>query len=367
MSTQFQAEISEFKVSRFQIPTVTSEADGTLDWDSTTLILIELRAGETWGLGYTYGHRSITELATDLLKQCVRGKNAFDIPKIWGDLGVQIRNNGEVGLTAMAISAIDIALWDLKAKSLKTSLTSLLGQAQPKVEVYGSGGYTNYSDEQLKTQLSEWKKLGIQKFKIKVGRDFERDVYRVKQAREIIGPQAELFVDGNGAYDFQTALKISEIFAKSNVTWFEQPIDPFNLDGMRELKHRLPAGMNLASGEYIYDLSDLQYGIENQSQDFIQLDATRCKGITGFIKSANTCEASRIPISSHCGPSAHVALGCAFRNFKHIEYFYDHSRIEKLFFDGVIDVKDGFLSPDPKALGHGLTLKKSAENEKYKS
>jgi L-alanine-DL-glutamate epimerase-like enolase superfamily enzyme len=266
----------------------------------------------------------------------------------------------------MAVSAIDIALWDLKAKCLDVSLSEFLGQAKAKIEVYGSGGFTNYTDDQMKTQLTNWAKLGIKKFKVKVGRDPDRDRYRVKNAREVIGEKAELFVDANGAYDFQTALLLSEDFAKSRVTWFEQPIDPFDLDGMKELKRRLPPGMNLATGEYIYDLSDLQYAIENQAQDFIQLDATRCKGFSGFIKGADACEMHRIPISSHCAPTLHVALGCAFTHFKHIEYFYDHARIENLFFEGVPEVRNGFLSPDLSRPGHGLVLK-TKEMEKYKA
>jgi L-alanine-DL-glutamate epimerase-like enolase superfamily enzyme len=364
-SASYSPRVTDSKVSVFEIPTETPEADGTIEWDSTTLLLVEVHADGKTGLGYSYGHRCLVSLIEDLLTRCVKGKNVLNLPEIWGSLGHTVRNNGEVGLTSMAISAIDIALWDLKAKILQVSLSELLGQTRPRVPVYGSGGFTNYSDEKMKAQLQQWTKQGIRKFKIKVGTDPDQDPYRVKKVREVVGDQAELFVDANGAYDFQTALKLSEAFSKFNVTWFEQPIDPFNLDGMRELKRRLPAGMNLASGEYIYDLSDLQYGIENQAQDFIQLDATRCKGFTGFIKGAHACEMHRIPISSHCAPSLHVALGCALPNFKHIEYFFDHGRIENLIFDGVPEVIDGTLTPDLTQPGHGLKFKAQAA-EKYK-
>jgi L-alanine-DL-glutamate epimerase-like enolase superfamily enzyme len=365
MNSHQIAEITDFRATVFKIPTETFEADGTFEWDSTTLLLVELCANGKWGLGYTYGHRCLAMLVEDLMKKCVAGQNAFDIPLIWENLLHQIRNNGEVGLTAMGISAIDHALWDLKAKCLDVSLCELLGRVRDHVPVYGSGGFTNYSDDQLRVQLSNWLELGISRFKIKVGRDIERDLDRVRKARQIIGDHAELFVDANGAYDFQTALKISHEFARSGVSWYEQPILPSDLEALEELKRRLPPGMNLASGEYIYDLSELSYRLKFRAQHFIQLDSTRCKGITGFVKAVNSCELSDVPVSSHCAPSLHVALGCAFKNFKHIEYFFDHSRIENLIFTGVPQVQNGCLSPQTSKPGNGLELNRSVA-EKYR-
>jgi L-alanine-DL-glutamate epimerase-like enolase superfamily enzyme len=357
--------ITEFKVSTYQIPTETPESDGTLDWNATGLILVELKAGGKTGLGYSYANLAFAKIVEELLKKVVAQGNAMDLPQLWGKLVRHVRNDGEMGGTAMAISAIDNALWDLKAKILGVSLAALFGQCRESIDAYGSGGFTDYSFEQLRTQIQNWQKTGISKFKMKIGTHVEDDAKRVHFVRECIGGEAELFVDANGAYDFQTTLLMAENFARDRVTWFEEPIPPGDVKGMKELKKRLPPGMNLAVGEYIYDFSDLAFRLGNEAEDFIQLDATRCKGMSGFIRGAAACEIAYLPVSSHCAPSIHIALACSIPNFKHLEYFYDHSRIENLLFEGVIQPKNGKLAPDLSRPGIGLEFKR-ADAEKYK-
>jgi L-alanine-DL-glutamate epimerase-like enolase superfamily enzyme len=359
MHSYSHSRIDEARVSAYKIPTDAPESDGTFEWNSTTLVLVELRSGDYWGLGYTYGHASLCGLIEELLQKCVKKTLVQNAPKTWLDLIDQVRNEGQVGGTAMAISAIDIALWDLKAQCLKISLSELLGRVRETVPVYGSGGFTSYSSEQLQTQFENWKRDGISRFKMKVGRNSKEDIGRVRFARECIGNEAELFVDANGAYDLPTALAMSDVFAKSGVTWFEQPIDPTDYNGMRHLRMRLPHGMSLATGEYIYDFQGVLDQLETDSGDFLQLDVTRCKGLTGYLKSAATCEIYHMPISSHCAPSLHVALGCALPGFRHIEYFHDHQQIEELFFDGTPKPVHGQLSPTDHP-GLGLRFKPDA-------
>jgi L-alanine-DL-glutamate epimerase-like enolase superfamily enzyme len=365
MATPERVPITHFQVSTFTIPTETPESDGTLDWSSTSLILVELKAGGQWGLGYTYANPAFAKLVEALIPKAVMHENALDIAAIWGKLVHLVRNDGEMGATAMAISAIDNALWDLKAKILALPLASLFGQCRPAIEIYGSGGFTSYTSQQLQHQIQNWQKSGITKFKMKVGTHPEADLGRVRFARECIGESAELFVDANGAYDYQMALSFADEFAKQKVTWFEEPIPPGDVKGMKELKASLPHGMNLAVGEYIYDSSDLLFRLNKDFEDFIQLDTTRCKGMTSFLKMAAACEIHYLPISSHCAPSMHIALACALPGFRHLEYFFDHSRIEAMLFDGAVQPVKGMLAPDLSRPGVGLELKR-ADAERYR-
>ena len=269
------------------------------------------------------------------------------------------RNLGRPGVVSMAISAVDIALWDLKARLLHLPLITLLGPARESVPVYGSGGFTSYSDQQLQHQLSKWVEQGIMRVKMKVGRDPAADVRRVEIARAAIGPNAELFVDANGAYSRKQALKQAWKFADMNVSWFEEPVSSDDLAGLRLLRDRGPAGVEIAAGEYGYDAGYFRRMLASGAVDVLQADATRCGGITGFLQAAALCEAHHVPLSAHTAPSVHTHLGCAVTPLRHLEYFHDHVRIESMFFDGFRQPVNGELSPDLSRPGMGIELKRA--------
>lgn len=228
----------------------------------------------------------------------------------------------------MAISAVDSALWDLKAKLLNIPLASLLGSAQPSVEVYGSGGFTSYSIEKLQKQLSGWVEKGIKAVKMKIGRHLDKDVARVKAARKAIGQHAGLFVDANGAYSRKQALAIAERFAELGVSWFEEPVTSDDLEGLR-VRDRAPAGMDIAAGEYGYDVVYFKRMLDAQAVDVQQADASRCAGISEFLRVGALCDAANMPMSAHTSPSLHLHPCCALPRLRNIEYFHDHVRIEK--------------------------------------
>ena len=161
------------------------------------------------------------------------------------------RNYGSEGIAATALSAVDIALWDLKAKLLGQPLAKLLGICRDSAPVYGSGGFTSYDDNQLRAQLGGWVKEGIPRVKMKIGTNPQEDPHRVASAREAIGDATELFVDANGAYSRKQALYFAQLFAeKQSVKWFEEPVSSDDLEGLRLLRDRAPAGMDIAAGEY---------------------------------------------------------------------------------------------------------------------
>ena len=359
-----QFPIERFRVSAYKIPTDFPESDGTLAWDSTTLILVELFSAGKSGLGYTYGHESVAFLIKDYLAKQVTGKNTLTIGSIWLELYQSIRNLGNTGLGTMAISAIDMAMWDLKAKIIELPLSLLVNAYHTSVPIYGSGGFTSYSIEQLQAQLSGWISEGISRVKIKIGREPKYDLQRVQAAREAIGENAELYVDANGAYTRQQALWFAEAMSDFKVNWFEEPVIAEDLEGLGFIKQRTPAGMEIAAGEYNYNLHDFKNMLEAQAVDVLQADATRCGGFTGFLNAAALSEAAHIPFSSHTAPQLHAHIALAVPNFKTLEYFHDHVRIENMLFDGVLKPKNGALQPDLFRPGLGLEFKRK-DAEKY--
>jgi L-alanine-DL-glutamate epimerase-like enolase superfamily enzyme len=347
--------IDRVAISAFEIPTDRAEQDGTLSWRKTTLVLVEVAAGGLTSLAYTYADGATAKLIEDMLAPLVLGNDVFATQAAYAKMRIATRNLGGDGITAMAISAVDLALWDLKARWLDLPLSGLLGAARSSVPVYGSGGFTSYDRETLQRQLAGWVGQGIRKVKIKVGAHPEQDLERVREAREAIGEHAELFVDANGAYSAKRALQQAEQFARFGVAWFEEPVSSDNLDGLRFVKDHAPVGMDIAAGEYGYRLGYFSNVLQARAVDVMQLDATRCGGVTGFLRAAHVCEAFEIPLSTHCAPALHVHLGAAFDTVRHLEYFHDHARIEGMLL-GARAPDDGGLEIAPSQRGFGLEL-----------
>ena len=356
--------IREITVGAYTVPTDLPESDGTLAWDQTTVILVRAAAADKIGIGYTYADIPTANLIKDLLVPLVQGKSAMDVPTRWAEMRHAIRNLGRPGICSMAIAAVDAAIWDLKAALLGLPLVSLLGAAQPSAEIYGSGGFTSYSNKQLQEQLSGWVDQGIKAVKMKIGRDPARDFERVQAARDSIGNDASLYVDANGAYSRKQALEMAQKFADLGVTWFEEPVTSDDLEGLNLIRNRAPAGMDIAAGEYGYDLAYFKRMLEAGAVDVQQADASRCAGISEFLRVAALCDAANTSMSAHTSPSLHLHPCCALSRLRNIEYFHDHVRIENMFFDGVIQPKDGRLHPDLTRPGMGLEFKK-ADAERY--
>jgi L-alanine-DL-glutamate epimerase-like enolase superfamily enzyme len=356
--------ITDVKASAYQIPTDFPESDGTLEWNKTTLVLAEITAGGQTGIGYSYADVATAVFIRKFLAQKITGEDAMALRSTWKRMNEEARNLGSTSIVAMGISAIDCALSDLRAKIFGVSLSTLLGPVRERVPVYGSGGFTSYSIKQLEKQLSGWAEQGIRRVKMKVGRDPSVDPERVRAAREAIGPGVQLFVDANGAYTRKQALAMADKFAELEVTWFEEPVVADDLRGLHLVRDRAPAGMDIAAGEYGYDLSYFHRMLDAQAVDTLQADVTRCSGITGFLKVATLCEAYHLPLSAHCAPAQHVHVACAALAMKHIEYFHDHVRIERMLFDGLPELVNGELRPDLSRPGCGLEFKR-ADADKF--
>lgn len=233
-------QIKELRTSAYTIPTDYPESDGTLQWDSTTMVLVEILGGNETGLGYTYADAGVAVFIEKTLKPIVLGLDCFNIPVIRGAMITAGRNNGNEGMAAMGLSAVDHALWDLKAKLLAVPLALLLGMKRERVPIYGSGGFTSYPVDRLQKQLAGWVGEGIGRVKMKIGREPEKDLYRVKMARQAIGDYAQLFVDANGAYGVKQAVDMANQFKDEGITWLEEPVPSSNLKGLEFIRKKIP-------------------------------------------------------------------------------------------------------------------------------
>ncbi len=358
------AAITSGTISAVRVPTDQPESDGTAAWDSTTVVLIELTAAGVTGLGFSYTNESAASVCHELIQKAIVGRDAFDIPSLHSALDREVRNWGRPGLVSTAISAIDICLWDLKARLLERPLLSILGRSRSEIPAYGSGGFTSYTQKQLLDQLTGWASDGLPAVKMKIGRDPDHDLERVSAVQTVLKGRAELYVDANGAYTRKQALDKATKFGALGVTWFEEPVTSDDRAGLHMLVEHAPPVMNIAAGEYCYVLDDARLLIDAQAVDVLQADVTRCGGITNFLKIGHFCEACHVPLSAHTSPSIHGTLCCALAPAINVEYFHDHARLEAMLFDGALRPVNGNMRPDFSRPGLGLDLKR-ADAEKF--
>ncbi len=362
------ARIDGIAVAAYEIPTDGpdgEEADGTLTWTSTTIVVVTAAAEGTAGIGYTYGDVAVAHMIESKLKPVVTGGDPFQVCALWYQQMAEIRNAGRSGVGAMALAAVDIALWDLKAKLIGLPLYRILPAFHDQVPVYGSGGFCNYSLERLRDQVSGWVEQGIPRVKIKTSRHPEQDPERLTACREAIGDTVELMTDANGALTRKDALYWARRFREEwNVGWLEEPVTSDDLAGLRLIRDQGPPGLDVTAGEYGFVLKDFHDLLQAGAVDCLQADVTRCGGITGLLQVAGLASAHQIELSAHCAPAVSAHAFCAVPKLRHLEYFHDHARLEPMMFEGTLSPTDGVLRPHPHRAGLGIVLK-AADAEPY--
>jgi L-alanine-DL-glutamate epimerase-like enolase superfamily enzyme len=353
------AAIDGVSTTVYRVPTATpEESDGTLTWDSTGVVVVEISADGITGLGYTYCDPAAADVIDRTLVDVLRRADPLMPERAFAQMQVQLRQLGHVGVAAMALSAVDIALWDLKAKLLGACLADALPRFHEGVPIYGSGGFTNLTDDELRAQIQEWCDMGLSRMKLKVGRHPGEDPRRIELAREVAGPETELMVDANGAFTPSQALEWAERFRALGVRYFEEPVSSQDLDGLARVRAGAPAGQAIAAGEYGWNLPYFERMIAAGSVDILQADVTRCGGITNMLRIDGLCRARNLPFSAHCAPAVSAHVCCAMESALHIEYFYDHYRIERMLFHGTLEPVDERLVPDRSRPGLGLELRR---------
>jgi L-alanine-DL-glutamate epimerase-like enolase superfamily enzyme len=350
-------KIDRLEATAYTIPSDSPESDGTKEWDSTTWVVVHAHAGGEAGLGYTYAPSSAAHLITSMLAEMVHGEPALAPQRVNRKLRAALRDAGQAGLGALALSAVDIALHDLRARLLGLPLTVALGAVRDNVPIYGSGGFTTYDGARVAEQLGGWASSGIPRVKMKIGRHPEQDAERLEAARAAIGPDVELMVDANGAFSPDGALGWAASHSQYGIAYFEEPVSSDDLPGLRHLRQRLSPEIAVAAGEYTWSPFDTRRLLESEAVDIVQADVTRCGGITGLLEIDALCLAGLRPFSAHCAPALMAHVGCAMASLIHSEYFHDHVRIEQMLLSGVPPVRDGALWPDPGVAGHGLSLR----------
>lgn len=352
-------EALECAVYRFPAPE--PEGDGTLSWDATVAVTVTAHAGGATGLGWTYSTGAAAGVVREQLASAVVGHPVADIEACWSAMVRTCRNLGTRGLVMQAVSAVDVALWDLKARLAGVSLAALLGTARDTVPVYGSGGFTTLDDEQLSEQVDGWLAAGCRAVKIKVaeswGTELDRDLRRVAALRDLVGTDVEVMVDANGGYNRGQARRMGAAYDDLGVRWFEEPVSSDDLTGLAAT--RAAVRCDVAAGEYaanVYDAAALCPVV-----DCLQLDATRCGGYTGFRRAAAVAASAGLDVSGHCAPALHLPIAAAVPNLRHMEWFIDHVRLEPLLLDGVPPVGAGVMRVDHAVTGHGLRLADGAE------
>ena len=360
--------VDQVEVRVYTVPTDVPEADGTLSWHSTTMVLVQVRSGDTHGLGWTYGPPACAAVVRDNLADLVVGRDAMAVTGTSQAMIRATRNSSRPGVVGYAIGAVDIALWDLKARLLELPLFRLLGTVRDSVPVYGSGGFTSYDDLQLRGQLEHWAlEQRIPRVKIKIGESWgsceARDLARMAQARDVIGPDTELFVDANGGYGRKQAVRVLRAADDLDVRWFEEPVSSDDLEGLREVRDNVRA--DVTAGEYGWDVYYFRRMCAAGAVDCLQVDASRCGGITEWMRAAAVAASFGLEVSGHCAPHLHAHAAAATPNLRHLEWFHDHVRIENIFFDGTFDPTGGQITPDPHRPGLGLTLR-GRDIERYR-
>ena len=355
--------VARLEARAYEVPTDQPEADGTLEWDSTTVVVVRAATEDgTVGTGWTYASAACVPLVTGELSSAVLGRDALDVPGVWEAMVRRIRNLGRPGLVSCAVAAVDIALWDLKARLLGLPLSRVLGQVRSEVPLYGSGGFTTYDDDRLRAQLERWVgEQGLSRVKIKIGESWgrreDRDLARTAFTRQVVGDTVEVLVDANGGYGPGQAARVGRALGDLGVTWFEEPVTSDDLAGLAAV--RAQVAPDVTAGEYGSDLVYFRRMLEAGAVDCVQPDVTRTAGITEWLRVAAVAASFGIEVSAHTAPTLHLHPALAVPNLRHVELFHDHERIEARFFDGAPQVRDGVLRPELDRPGLGVELREA--------
>ncbi|WP_072687299.1 L-talarate/galactarate dehydratase [Rhodococcus marinonascens] len=310
------------------------------------------------GIGFSYSKRAggpaqyahAQEVAPVLI-----GEDPNDIGKIWTKLVWAGASVGRSGVATQAIAAIDIALWDLKAKRAGLPISKLLGSHRDSVQTYNtSGGFLHTPIEQVLDNASASLASGIGGIKIKVGQpDWKKDIARIEKVREHLGDDVPLMVDANQQWDRPTAMRMGRIFDKFNLVWIEEPLDAYDAEGHAHLARSLDT--SVATGEMLASVGEHVRLIEACAVDIIQPDAPRIGGITQFLKLATLAEQKQLQLAPHFAMEIHLHLAAIYPTEAWVEHF---DWLDPLFNEH-LEIRDGrmHLSSRP---GLGFTLSDQA-------
>ncbi len=314
------------------------------------------------GLGTSAGSTAVQAVVEDSLKGVLIGEDPFNIEKLWDLMFWTVRGVGRKGIAFCAISALDIALWDLKAKALDLPLYRLLGPYTDTVPVYGSGGWTNFSESELVAEQVGYVERGFPRVKMKVGKDFgmseDEDVKRLAAVRKAVGDDVEIYVDANNGYYAKQAIRMSQIFEQFDVKWFEEPVLADDIEGLAMVSQSTT--IPVATGEHEYTKFGFKDLIARGGADIVQPDIGRVGGVTEWMKVAHIAHAFNLPVAPHAYQLIHLHVACATPNLKVVEYLGVSDQSDRVWYTEFPEPVNGMWSPYSDRPGLGLELDPAA-------
>lgn len=312
---------------------------------------IETDTGVT-GFGFTYtvgrgGSPVRAALEDEIIPQLV-GRDGREVDAIWSALRTALHFVGTGGVTAVAIAAADIAIWDALAKDAELPLYRLLGAHRSEIPAYASGVNAAYTLDQLVAQMTEFRDAGFTAMKMKVGRPLDEDAERLRAVREAIGPSCSLLVDANMAWDVAEAGRRVRMLEELGVAWLEEPLSPDDVHGHAELQRS--TSIPLASGETLFSPSQFADYLRRDAIRIAQPDVIRL-GVSGWLRAARLAEAFHVPVAPHFIGEIHVHLACAIPNAMILEHLPLFERL----LERPLDIRDGIARPF-ETPGHGMAL-----------
>jgi L-alanine-DL-glutamate epimerase-like enolase superfamily enzyme len=312
-----------------------------------------------FGVGSGTGTRAVIH---EVLKPLLIGQDPLGHEKLWDDMFWRVRGFGRKGVAFQAISAVDIALWDLKAKHFGVPLYKLLGPYTDSVPIYGSGGWTSFSEDELVREQVGYVERGIPRVKMKVAKDFGHseieDLQRLKAVRKAVGDSVEIYVDANNGFYAKQAIGFARRMQEFNVGWFEEPVLADDIAGLAAIARAID--IPVATGEHEYTKFGFKELIAAGGADIVQPDVGRVGGVTEWLKVAHLAHAFNLPVAPHAVQLVHLHLACCTPNLKVVEYLGTSEETDRLFYAELPELRDGMWSPFPDRPGLGLELSPQA-------
>ncbi len=323
------------------------------------LVTVDIALGNgKSGTGYTYtigaGGHAIKAMIDHDIAPLLVGSPADDIDGLYDRMQAGLHYVGRGGVASFAISAIDIALWDIRGKKTGLPLWKMAGGAGNRPLTYRGGVDLNFPADKLLASVQNYLDQGFLAIKIKVGKkDIDEDVARLKAVRQLVGPGINLMVDGNYGYNLDRAIKAAKAFEPFNLTWFEEPLIPDDFAGYGKLAKQ--TSIPLAMGENLHTIQEFGLAYEHSSLSFIQPDASNCGGVTGFLRAARLAEPLNIPVCSHGMQELHVSLVPAVPNAGWLEI---HSfQIDRYTTRPIVMENGRAVAPDEPGIGVNFNWK----------